>query len=473
MSTSPFLDFAEQRDLDYAERVAPEAQGRFPLPHGETTDLVGGMLPGGYEGIVARLRPHAGDDDAPSELTLIATRIPESLDFARFIACFEGGFRGIASRAIGAGGLGWIREYTFESIEFNRRYRVAMLRTGKENRLRQLFSPSFLDWMADAAPEGLYWNLVSGVLTVTFDGGSVAAPADVERACELAGRIAERIRSEALEGTLGDDRDPRADAARAAAEAKRAEQIRRAGFASPPSDVASALDRLGPVLRREKGVLGRLFGSRKNPEAVFGALGVVLDSYAARAGLERDDPDALNEVLPFLDHFPMAVLRLAALHGALPATGAQGNLVAFLDFAGLGKEGGHAMPAFELERGQAGDAFAHVLPHDGRSPSQLGGFSIALGDGERRETETIRREREAAAALAESLDGRFTVVAHRPAAPAVGGAAQSWLASGAGHALVLENGKLTLVGTPRRVIEWSFDTLDAFCESAAPVIAET
>src|SRR5262245_7950225 len=144
MTTSPFRAFAEANDLDYAERAAAGAGGHFPLPHGDITELVGGALPGGQEALVARLRREVeGEGSAPREFTLYVTRLPESVGFARFITCFAGGFRGPISRAIGAGGLGWIREFTFESIEFNRRYRVAMLRTGKEIRLRQLFAPTF------------------------------------------------------------------------------------------------------------------------------------------------------------------------------------------------------------------------------------------------------------------------------------------------------------------------------------------
>ena len=50
MTESPFLALEERLDLDYAEQVAPGAAGKFPFPHG--------------------------------------------------IRCFEGGFRGVASRVI-------------------------------------------------------------------------------------------------------------------------------------------------------------------------------------------------------------------------------------------------------------------------------------------------------------------------------------------------------------------------------------
>ncbi len=332
MTGSPFLALAEQHDLDYVERVAPGADGKFPLPHGETTELVGGLLPGGYEGLVARLRRTAGESETPDEFILVVTRVPESLDFARFITCFESGFRGVISRVIGAGGLGWIREFTFESVEFNRRYRIAMLRTGKELRLRQLFSPTFLDWMANTAPEGLYFDLVSGVLTVTFAGGSVKDAGDLERACELAGHIAERIRAEALEGPgLGDAHDPEATAAYAAAEARFAAQIQRAGFNSPPTDVATMVKGLGPVIKREKGFLRRLFGSSDTSEARMLALTAVLRSYADRTGLVARQPETLNELLPFFDHFPMPVMRQLSMEANHDEATASGALVAFAE----------------------------------------------------------------------------------------------------------------------------------------------
>jgi len=37
---------------------------------------------------------------------------------------------------------------------------------------------------------------------------------------------------------------------------------------------------------------------------------------------------------------------------------------------------------------------------------------------------------------------------------------------------VFEGGRLTLVGAPAPALDWSFATLDAFCESIAPVVAD-
>ena len=76
MTESPFLALAERLDLDYAEQVAPGAAGKFPFPHGEVSELVGGALPSGYEGLAARLRRHVGDSETATELTLVVTRIP-------------------------------------------------------------------------------------------------------------------------------------------------------------------------------------------------------------------------------------------------------------------------------------------------------------------------------------------------------------------------------------------------------------
>jgi hypothetical protein len=349
-----------------------------------------------------------------------------------------------------------------------------MLRTGKEIRLRQLFSPVFLDWMAHDAPDGLYFDLISGVLTVTLAGESLTGAADVERACEVAGHVAERIRSEALEGEgLGDDRGPNADAAWAAAEAEQADRMQRAGITSPTTDVASAVNDLREVIRGEKGFLRRLLGSGDDTEATMLALTALMRSYADRHGLDYDQPDSLVELLPFLDHFPLPVLRQLSLHGALPETDATGALVVFFDLTSSGSRGGLLdRPAAEIETGDDG-GFVRVLPRgdmDAPAPSAIGGFSVALGAGTRRETEPTRRNNELAAGTAESLGGRYDVVADlRSREDSIGRAAEAWLAADSGKALLLGSGTLTLIGAPRPAIEWSFRTLDEFCRSHSPV----
>jgi hypothetical protein len=468
-SASPFLAFAEQHDLDYAEQVAPEANGAFPLPRGVTTDLVGGELPGGIVGLVGRLRREEQGDSKPAEFTLMVTRIPESVGFARFISCFQQGSPGILARSIGPGGLGWIHDYSFESIEFNRRYRVRMLRSGKENRLRQLFSPVFLDWIAATAPAGLYWDLVSGVLAVTLAGETVTQPADVERACELATHVADRIRSEALEGEGLDDDDPESDAAWAAAETKQLARIQEAVRASATTDVATATKALMPVVKRGRGLLQRLLGGGAKSEATVLGLVAMMRSYADHNRLAYDQPDSLVELLPFLDHFPLPVMRQASAHGALPGTETNGALVAFYDLGSHSKKLNYR-PACEVETGAPDGGFARVLPPEGPVPTAVGGFAIALGGGARRETEPTKRAREKAEGIATSLGGRYHVVLDaRSSGGPVTEAAQAWLAGGDGNGLVLEGGKLSLVGPPSPVLGWSFETLDAFCRSIAPV----
>jgi hypothetical protein len=467
---SPFLAFAEQQDLDYAEQVAPEANGSFPLPHGVTTDLVGGELPGGIEGIVGRLRRGGDGDATPAEYTLVVTRVRESVGFARFITCFEQGFPGILESAIGPGGLGWIRDYSFESVEFNRRYRVRMLRTGKESRLRQLFSPVFLDWMAATAPDGLYWDLVSGALTVTLAGERMTEPADVERACELAARVADRIRSEALESEgLGLD-DPQSDAAWAAAERTQATQIQEASLASEAIDVESAAKALRPVVNRGRGLFRRLLGGGKT-EATMLALVAMMRSYADRNGLTYDQPDSLVELLPFLDRFPMPVMRQASVHGPLPGTGASGALVAFFDL-GSGSGELRCRPACEIATGDSEPGFVRVLPLEGPGSSAFGGFAVRLGGGARRETAATKRAREEAEGVAESLGGQYDVVLDPRSGRLVTVATQTWLASAEGEGLVHEGGRLSLVGTPIPLLDWSFETLDGFCHSIAPVLSD-
>jgi hypothetical protein len=464
---SPFVEFADRHDLDYAERVS--GAGWTLLPRGDVSEIAGGDLPGGVRGIVGRLA--RGTEDGREEFVLVATRIPESLGFARYISCAEANFRGPIDRGLGPGGLGLINEFQFESIEFNRRYRIVMFRTGKENRLRQLFAPTFVDWMATTAPEGLYFDLVSGMLSVTLDSAT-----ELDRACELTAHIASRIREEALEGEgLGDaPASPDAIAAVAAADAEAARIAEAAGLGGGASSVADAAERLAPIVGR-RGLLGRLFRSRGDEtKATVIALQLVMRSYGTRAGLEQQPIYGLEQMLPFLDNLPIGGMRMVALSGPLPGTGVTAELSAIADLAGLAGEM-PIRPVVEMAAPRAPGEFVHALPRaelEGEEPTAIGGFSVVLAGG-RRQTEAARRAHDAAKALARALGGQHAVIVERAeAAGSIGSATQAWLRSEPSRSLFLEGGRLVLVGEPSPALEWSHTGLDEFCASVAPVAAE-
>jgi hypothetical protein len=86
-----------------------------------------------------------------------------------------------------------------ESEKLDTEYEIFAGKGQDQNFLRQLFSPTFIVWMSDEAPEKFAFELEGGVLCCNVKGHKKsAAELDVMRAS--AARIARRIREEVREG---------------------------------------------------------------------------------------------------------------------------------------------------------------------------------------------------------------------------------------------------------------------------------
>ncbi len=115
MDRSPFESFAERHGLDYAESIAPVGGG---IPDG-VSEVAGGSLPGGIDGIVSRYakspsptrakppvaEPNRNRLEGVEDFCLVATRVPESATFLPYVTCRDEQVRGMADRLIGPGGL--------------------------------------------------------------------------------------------------------------------------------------------------------------------------------------------------------------------------------------------------------------------------------------------------------------------------------------------------------------------------------
>jgi hypothetical protein len=85
-----------------------------------------------------------------------------------------------------------------ESTALDRRYEIFTAAGQDGNRLRQLFSPAFVVWLAEAPPEKFAFELVGGNLCCYLAGHrKTTAELDILRAA--AGTVATRLREEALE----------------------------------------------------------------------------------------------------------------------------------------------------------------------------------------------------------------------------------------------------------------------------------
>jgi hypothetical protein len=85
-----------------------------------------------------------------------------------------------------------------ESEALDERYEIFSGKDQDANHLRQLFSPTFIVWLTDSAPEKFAFELVDGTLCCYVHGHKKKAPElDTIRAASAA--VASRLREEALE----------------------------------------------------------------------------------------------------------------------------------------------------------------------------------------------------------------------------------------------------------------------------------
>ena len=104
----------------------------------------------------------------------------------RALEKFEDAFRGDKQRV------------TLESEELLDKYEIFATKEQDANWLRQLFSPTFIVWLADTAPDKFAFELVDGTLCCYVSGHKEDA-ADLDAIAAATGAVAKRLRDEALE----------------------------------------------------------------------------------------------------------------------------------------------------------------------------------------------------------------------------------------------------------------------------------
>jgi hypothetical protein len=86
-----------------------------------------------------------------------------------------------------------------ESEALDRKYEIFCDKGQDANWLRQLFSPSFIVWLTDSAPEKFAFELVAGML-VAYVPGHKEDSADLDRIAAATGAVAKRLREKSAEG---------------------------------------------------------------------------------------------------------------------------------------------------------------------------------------------------------------------------------------------------------------------------------
>ena len=129
--------------------------------------------------------------------TLGLVEVPECIPFVPELFCqrkfglralekFEDVFRGDKQRV------------TLESEALLDKYEIFASKEQDTNHLRQLFSPSFIVWLTDSAPEKFAFELVGGTLCCYVSGHKETA-AELDAIAAATGAVAQRLRDEALE----------------------------------------------------------------------------------------------------------------------------------------------------------------------------------------------------------------------------------------------------------------------------------
>jgi hypothetical protein len=85
-----------------------------------------------------------------------------------------------------------------ESAALDDRYEIFAGKGQDANRLRRLFSPSFIVWLTEGAPKKFAFELLDGTLCCYVNGHKEKA-ADLDEVCAGTGAVAARLREEALE----------------------------------------------------------------------------------------------------------------------------------------------------------------------------------------------------------------------------------------------------------------------------------
>lgn len=85
-----------------------------------------------------------------------------------------------------------------ESEVADKRFEIFIGRNDDMNRARQVFSPTFIVWLAEEAHEGIAFELIGGAFVVNAKGHKKSAH-ELDEFCEAAAVVARRLIEEATE----------------------------------------------------------------------------------------------------------------------------------------------------------------------------------------------------------------------------------------------------------------------------------
>lgn len=195
-----FAAYASERGLKLVDEGLPQVTPLLYAGSSRVTELaIEGELAEGLSGMIAHYtyaEPSGGGPSTSFKLTVVLVDVPETAAvFPKLLCHGRHGSQGSdkLDDALGKRGL---QRLKLESEVLNRRFEIFIDPRDDELRLRRLFSPSFIVWLAETMPTA--FELVNGHLCC-FASGHLDSAADLDSLVWGTAELARRLETEATE----------------------------------------------------------------------------------------------------------------------------------------------------------------------------------------------------------------------------------------------------------------------------------
>jgi hypothetical protein len=188
-----YRDYAAAEGLEPIADFSPGPVTPLLAKGGALSPALRGELADGLEGVLARYR--YGTEGGAFTFNVVFARIPESQPFVARLACDR---RGRWTDTTHYGFEVRNSRLWTESEVLNERYEVTTSPFQDDNWLRQLFSPTLIDYLAQQPPADFSFELAYGSLLCSSEEDE---PREAELAAlwEASAQVAKRVRDETSE----------------------------------------------------------------------------------------------------------------------------------------------------------------------------------------------------------------------------------------------------------------------------------
>jgi hypothetical protein len=189
-----YAAFAEAEGLSLAEGFQPGAVTPLLAKGGSLRPAAAGELAPGIAGTIARFH-YAGEGGAGFTYQVVFAEIPESQGYVPRLQCER---TGRLTDAVHYGFEMRSSRLWTESEVLNERYRVSVSPFQDDNWMRQLFIPTFIDYLAHTPPADFSFELAYGSLLCSIEEDDPRVEG-LGALWACAATVARRIREESSE----------------------------------------------------------------------------------------------------------------------------------------------------------------------------------------------------------------------------------------------------------------------------------